>query len=89
MRVVFCLSSVVVGFAYWWQADWWAYVMFPEGPMPKFTMPSWFQAIVSGVVGAFGGGVVVGAWWACRRVHGGLPMGKWTHHDGIGSGPSA
>jgi hypothetical protein len=60
--------SLAIGFAYWWQADWWAYVMFPEGPMPKFTMPWWWQLIESGVVGCSAGGTVVGVWLCAARM---------------------
>jgi hypothetical protein len=69
MRVLFRVSSLVVGLAYWWQADWWAYVEFPEGPVPEFVLPWWWQVIQSGAAGALGGGLVVAARGACRRVH--------------------
>ncbi len=37
--------------------DWWAYVEFPDGPMPKFELPWWVQVPISVDVGCFWGGV--------------------------------
>ena len=56
---LFLASSVVCGFAFWWQTDWWAHVIFPDGPRRKFEMPLEVQLSVSSFVGFVGGAVVV------------------------------
>src|SRR5947207_599440 len=72
-------ASMICGLVYWWFADWWAYVQFPEGPMPKFTVPWWWQAIESGIVGAAGGGLLIGGWWLAR----------WTWYNAVAGRPRA
>ena len=62
-RWVFAVAVLVSGLLYWWFADWWAYVEFPEGPMPKFVMPWWWQAIESAMIGVLAGSLLTGAWW--------------------------
>ena len=52
---VFLGFGGLVGFVFWWLTDWWAYVDFPDGPMPKFEMPWWIQLPVSSTVGCSGG----------------------------------
>ena len=58
--LVFLAVATAAGVVFWWQADWWAYVEFPDGPMPKFELPWWVQVPISVVVGCFWGGVGVG-----------------------------
>ena len=65
----FLAAASAVAVAYWWNADWWAYVH-PGGgakPWPKFEMPLWWQAIESAVVGIAGGAAAAGLWWTVRR----------------------
>ena len=62
--VVFVVTFLTCGLLYWWFADWWAYVEFPDGPMPKFVMPWWWQVIESSLAGVLAGTLAAGAWWA-------------------------
>lgn len=62
-RWVFIIAVPVCGVIYWWFADWWAYVELPDGPIPKFIMPWWWQIIESGIFGVGTGGVLAGMWW--------------------------
>lgn len=72
---VFPVAALSCAFIYWWYADWWAYVDFPEGPMPKFIMPWWWQVMESGFVGVVGGSLLTGIWglvcwswqWFCHQ----------------------
>src|SRR5581483_7216671 len=42
--LLFSLASIVAGFAYWWHADWWAYVQDSwKGPWPLFKLTWWEQ----------------------------------------------
>ena len=65
----FPTAAVACGLVFWWFADWRAYI----GNIPKFSMPGWWQVMVSGVVGAVGGSCFVGlrrltVWtWSRRR----------------------
>jgi hypothetical protein len=63
VRWVFAVAAPVCGLVYWWFADWWAYVEFPEGPMPKFVMPWWWQLLESGILGVLAGGLLTAIWW--------------------------
>lgn len=69
--LVFLTVGSIAGFVFWWQADWWAYVEFPEGPMPKFEFPWWVQLPVSVMFGCVCGviGIVVAflVGWVWRR----------------------
>lgn len=69
-RAVVFAVALASGGVYWSFADWWAYVEFPDGPMPKFIMPWWFQALVSGTVGLLTGGVAAGVLWVWSRTVG-------------------
>jgi len=64
---LFIASSLVAGFVYWWQADWWAYVVYHDGrpPMRKFMMPLSWQITESSIVGMIIGGLLV---WALRLI---------------------
>jgi hypothetical protein len=66
--VLFVIVAGLMGLIHWWQADWWYYVDFPDGPMPKFKAPVWEQVVVSGLVGCFCGAVVVGVVTFARTV---------------------
>ena len=71
--LVFLTVALVAGFEYWWNADWWFYVDFHEGPMPKGVLPWWVQLPVSTVVGCVWGGIGVAvislAMWAWSRIN--------------------
>ena len=60
---VFVVTFLTCGLLYWWFTDWWAYVEFPDGLMPKFVMPWWWQVVESSVVGLLAGGLAAEAWW--------------------------
>jgi hypothetical protein len=63
VRWVFAVAALVCGMVYWRFRDWWAYVQFPEGPMPKFVVPWWWQVIESGVIGFLAGGFLASGLW--------------------------
>ncbi|MBM4070622.1 MAG: hypothetical protein FJ271_16950 [Planctomycetes bacterium] len=50
-KTAWLLGSLLFGLLYWWFADWWAYVEFRDGAMPKFVMPWWWQLVESSFVG--------------------------------------
>jgi len=66
--VIFTGAMLVCGLAFWWYADWWLYMDKGDGPVPKATMPWWFQLGMSGMVGAGAGVVLASFAWAVRRV---------------------
>jgi hypothetical protein len=77
--LVFAASAFVLGFAFWWQADWFAYVDYPEGPLREFELPWWVQLPVSAAVGCFGGGAVVGTFALVRwAVVGTIALVRWA-----------
>ena len=69
--LIFLIASIGIGISYWWQADWWAYVEFPDRRSPKFELPWWVQLPISSIVGCVGGGCAVAVAcfvaWAYRR----------------------
>jgi hypothetical protein len=69
-RLVFALIATVSGVVFWWFADWWAYVEYPSGPVPKFIAPWWFQVFVSSIVGVVCGTCLFGSWLVFRKVRG-------------------
>jgi len=66
--LLFVLTALASGLLFWLQADWWYYVGTGPDRWPKFKAPAWEQFVVSAIVGAFFGGVMVGVgslvWWA-------------------------
>jgi hypothetical protein len=67
-RLGWFIAAIFAGLIYWWNADWWAYVQPDDGspPWPEFTVPWWWQAIESLVVGV----VLTSP----------LPIGVWLWH---------
>lgn len=68
--LVFLLTSLLTGFVYWWQADWWAYVQLlgEREKVPKFKLHPAEQFAVSTVVGVFLGGVLTASVFATEKI---------------------
>src|SRR5262249_47051440 len=67
-RWLFLAASAVVGVAFWWRTDWWAYV----GEQRKFLMPLGGQVGGGALVGMLSAGLAIGAarlvnWLMSRR----------------------
>jgi len=65
LQWLFAGTAILCGAVYWHFADWWFYVNLPDDPLPKFVMPWWGQAIVSGTVG----GICAVIGWAAYGVY--------------------
>jgi hypothetical protein len=55
VALIFFTTSLLAGFWFWWQADWWAYAHTGEGLVPKFKLTLLEQVVISAVVGVFWG----------------------------------
>ena len=64
---LFWMSSLIIAFVFWRQANWWVSVDDEPEPILKFELPLWIQLPVSLLVGLLATGVLVGVVFSgCR-----------------------
>ena len=58
--VLIIITTLILAFLFWQQANWWVYVEDDPEPILKFEIPLWIQILLSTIVGFIGAGLLAG-----------------------------